>query len=83
MRFAPIETRRRNQTRQGDEWDLRLSGLAAAGLASRFTSSHFDGFWRAKIERWMKGRVSLVIVDGWERKFGYVTCGWLGERKRL
>ncbi len=42
--------------------DLRLRALAAAGLASRFASSHFKGFDRCKsVEK-------LVDEDGvdWE-----------------
>lgn len=45
-----MKTRRTNTARQGAEIDSRLGGLAAAGLASRFTSSHLDGFLRAKVE---------------------------------
>ena len=35
----------------------RLSVLAAAGLASRFTSSHFDGFG------WIRGVDEMLLID--------------------
>ena len=44
-----------NTARQGEEIDSRLGGLAAAGLASRFTSSHLDGILKAKVQgRWLE-----------------------------
>ena len=45
--------------------DSRLSGLAATGLASRFTSSHFGEFSRGKIEGGLIdgcGYVELVVL---------------------
>ena len=79
--IASIQDASKHQNKLSVGWNSRLGGLATAGLASRFTSSHVERCWigirKLNTVWWWSVEVALV------RKVWYVSCRWMDGKKRL